>query len=185
MRTLTSFALFTLLVVVVLTFLSSTADAKLREGDCLVCLRNIEKFRTALGGEKTLEKIENGIRKACKGITDKADKRFCYYIGGSEDAATSLLRTISQPIKNHMPAEKICEKLKQSDGQICNIKEDKPKEAVDYSKVDFNKMRVKELREILSEWGQKCVGCNDKQDFLNKIKEHLPTVLAKQAKKEL
>jgi hypothetical protein len=42
----------------------------------------------------------------------------CYYIGGSEDSATSLLRTISRPLQSHMPSEKICERLKGMDQQV-------------------------------------------------------------------
>lgn len=115
----------------------------------------------------------------------------CYYIGGSEDSATSLLRSISQPLRSHMPSEKICERLKGMDAQICQVKYEKvstthtqawcgtgmvpldlcvfdspvpvcyvmspdcspqPKEPVDWSKVDFEKMRVKELRQTLQQW---------------------------------
>ena len=35
-------------------------------------------------------------------------------------------------------------------------------------------MRVKELKKILSTWGEKCVGCNSKSDFINLIKEKRP-----------
>jgi hypothetical protein len=98
----------------------------------------------------------------------------CYYIGGSEDSATSLLRTISQPLRSHMPAEKICERLKGMDQQICEVKYEKPKEAVDWATVDFDKMRVKELKQTLTAWGEKCEGCTEKGDFLRLIKKVLP-----------
>lgn len=98
----------------------------------------------------------------------------CYYIGGSEDSATSLLRTISQPLRSHMPSEKICERLKGMDQQICEVKYEKPKEAVDYATVDFDKLRVKELKQTLQQWGEKCDGCTEKGDFLRLIKKVLP-----------
>jgi len=79
-----------------------------------------------------------------------------------------------------MPADKICEKLKASDGQICNIRVEKPKVPVDWSTVVFDKMRVKELKDVLSEWGEKCNGCTDKSDFLALIKKHLPAQIKKQ-----
>jgi len=89
-----------------------------------------------VGSEKNQQKVEDKIKHICKKgalSKEKADKRFCYYIGGSEDAATSMLRTISGPLKNHLPAEKICEKLKAADAQICTIKVEKPEVPVDWS----------------------------------------------------
>ena len=51
-----------------------------------------------------------------------------------------------------MPAEKICERLKGMDQEICQVKYEKPKEKVDLTKVDFDKMRVKELKQTLTSW---------------------------------
>jgi galactose-1-phosphate uridylyltransferase len=154
-------------------------EARLREGECEVCLKDVQEFIDQLKNEKSEEKIESGIKKICKKYTNKADKRFCYYIGGSEDAATSLLRTLSVPMKNHMPVEKICEKLKKADGQICQVKYEKPPKPIDWATVDFNKMRVKELRDILTNWQEKCDGCTEKGDYIRKIKEVLPKYINK------
>ena len=98
----------------------------------------------------------------------------CYYIGGSEDSATSLLRTISQPLRSHMPATKICDRLKSMDQQICEVRYEKPKAPVDWSKVDFDKMRVKELKQTLTGWGEKCEGCTEKGDYVRMIKSVYP-----------
>jgi mesencephalic astrocyte-derived neurotrophic factor len=165
----------------------SFSSARIREGECEVCLKDVTQFQKELSKLGSQDKIEAGIRKICKGYTNKADKRFCYYIGGSDDAATSLLRTISGPLMNHMPVEKICERLKQADGQICAVKYEKPKEPVDYSKVDFNKMRVKELRDILNEWGVKAEKISEKTELIELIKKELPKHLDQNqgAKKEL
>jgi hypothetical protein len=149
-------------------------DGRLREGECEVCLKKIGEMSASLSKLKSGEEIENGIKKLCRSYKDHAEKRFCYYIGGSDDAATSLLRTISGPMKNHMPAEKICEKLKSADGQICQVKYEKPKEAIDWSSMDLNKLRVKELKDILTQWGEKCEGCNEKGDIISLIKTLLP-----------
>lgn len=47
----------------------------------------------------------------------------CGYIGGSENSETSILRMVSQPLKNGVPPERICEqKLKKADGQICTLR---------------------------------------------------------------
>lgn len=50
-----------------------------------------------------------------------------------------------------MPAEKVCEKLKTKDAQICELKFDKP---IDWKTLDLKKMRVKELKGILNDWGE-------------------------------
>ena len=45
-----------------------------------------------------------------------------------------------------MPAEKICEKLKAKDGQICELKYEKE---LDWANINLNKMKVKELKKEL------------------------------------
>lgn len=45
----------------------------------------------------------------------------CYYVGGTEDAATGMVKEVTKPLSYHMPAEKICEKLKKIDAQICEL----------------------------------------------------------------
>ena len=50
----------------------------------------------------------------------------CYYIGGTEDAATGMLSEVTKPMSYHLPPEKICEKLKKKDSQICELQYGKP-----------------------------------------------------------
>lgn len=49
---------------------------------------------------KTEQNIEKNIKKVCGEMKDSKEKRFCYYIGGTEDAATSMLRVLSGPLMN-------------------------------------------------------------------------------------
>ena len=109
-----------------------------------VCLKRIGEMSAALSHHKSASALEQGIRDVCRSYTDKADQRFCYYIGGSDDAATSLLRTVSGALMNHLPPVKVCEKLKAADGQICAVKYEQPAKPIDWATVDLNKMRVKE-----------------------------------------
>ena len=134
-----------------------------------VCLRRVGEMSASLSDLRTASSIEDGIRRLCRSYTDKADQRFCYYIGGTDDAATSLLRTVSGAMMNHLPAVNICDKLKKADGQICAVKYDAPPKPIDWSAVDLNKMRVKELKQILDRWGEKCDGCTEKGDFISLI----------------
>lgn len=46
----------------------------------------------------------------------------CYYLGGVEDSATGILSEMSKPLSWSMPADKICEKLKKKDNQICDLR---------------------------------------------------------------
>ena len=148
-----------------------------------VCLRRVGEMTASLGGLKSASAIEDGIKRVCRSYTDKADQRFCYYIGGSDDAATSLLRTLSGAMMNHLPAVKVCEKLKAADGQICAVKYEAPPKAIDWATVDLSKMRVKELKHILDGWGEKCEGCTEKGDFISLIDrvkaQHVPLAAGK------
>lgn len=46
----------------------------------------------------------------------------CYYLGGVEESATGILGEMSKPLSWSMPADKICEKLKKKDNQICDLR---------------------------------------------------------------
>lgn len=73
-----------------------------------------------------------------------------------------------------MPADVICERLKKNDDHICTVKYEKPKEPRDWANIDLNKMRVKELKEILSEWNEKCMDCSEKGQYIQMIQELQP-----------
>lgn len=160
-------------------------EARLREGECEVCLKLVASFKSSLSTIKSQSGIEDGIRDMCSKYTDRAEKRFCYYIGGSEDSATSLLRTISTPIKDSLPTEVICERLKKADGQICSVHYEKPAAPIDWSTIDLNKMRVKELKHILDGWNEKCDGCTEKGDYLRLINQVKDKHIPQQAQKDL
>jgi hypothetical protein len=161
--------------------------ARLREGECEVCLKMMKNIQSKVNElqKPSLETIESTIKQVCKGVTDTSEKRFCYYIGGSEDAATSLLRTISKPLSNHLPVEKICEKLKEADAQICKVTYEKPPKPIDWATIDLNKMRVKELKQILDRWGEKCEGCTEKSDYLRLINNVKDKHIAQEPKADL
>lgn len=46
----------------------------------------------------------------------------CYYIGATSDAATKMTNEVSKPLSYHAPVDKICEKLKKKDSQICELR---------------------------------------------------------------
>ncbi|CAH3028841.1 unnamed protein product [Porites evermanni] len=150
------------------------AEAKLKDGDCEVCIKFLTNFASKLSSDdlSDLTKIQDKLKATCKKAKTK-ENRFCYYIGGTADAATGMLKEVVKPLSYHMPADKICEKLKKQDAQICELQYDKQ---IDLNNVDLKKLRVKQLKKILSDWDEDCVGCLEKSDFIKKIellkKEH-------------
>uniref|UniRef100_A0A2C9JKZ0 Mesencephalic astrocyte-derived neurotrophic factor homolog n=1 Tax=Biomphalaria glabrata TaxID=6526 RepID=A0A2C9JKZ0_BIOGL len=153
---------------------NNEAKKEKNERDCEVCIGTIEKFKKEISDELygNTEKLEAAFRKFCKKFPNGGkENRFCYYVGGTEDAATGILSNLIKPLSYHLPANKICEKLKAMDAQICELRYDvKP----DYTKL--NKMKVGELKKILSNWGEDaaCKGCAEKSDFIKKIRELMP-----------
>nr|XP_029138714.1 mesencephalic astrocyte-derived neurotrophic factor isoform X2 [Labrus bergylta] len=140
---------------------------------CSVCVSFLGKFYQSLTDNNvkfTSADIENAIVKTCKDAKGK-ENRFCYYIGATSDAATKMINEVSKPLSYHAPVEKICEKLKKKDMQICELKYDKQ---LDLTTVDLKKLKVKDLKKILEEWGESCKGCAEKSDFIRKITELMP-----------
>lgn len=40
---------------------------------------------------------------------------------------------------------------------------------IDWKTVELKKLKVRELRKILNQWGEDCLGCAEKTDFIDKI----------------
>ncbi|XP_058488752.1 mesencephalic astrocyte-derived neurotrophic factor [Solea solea] len=149
------------------------AAGALKDGECEVCITFLGKFYQSLSDNDVKFNsvdIEKALVKTCKDARGK-ENRFCYYIGATSDAATKIINEVSRPLGSHIPVERICEKLKKKDGQICELKYDKQ---LDLSTVDLKKLKVKDLKKILEEWGESCKGCAEKSDFIRKITELMP-----------
>ncbi|KAM3622433.1 uncharacterized protein V6R79_025023 [Siganus canaliculatus] len=159
-------------VALALTLVPGSSGA-LKEGECEVCVTFLGKFYQSLNDNNVnfdSGSIEKAIMKTCKDAKGK-ENRFCYYIGATSDAATKIINEVSRPLSHHVPVDKICEKLKKKDSQICELKYDKQ---LDLSTVDLKKLKVKDLKKILEEWGESCKGCAEKSDFIRKITELMP-----------
>ncbi|GFG35969.1 hypothetical protein Cfor_02933 [Coptotermes formosanus] len=143
-----------------------------------VCTAVVEKFANTLSPDvrSDTKKIEAEFRKFCK-TTKSKENRFCYYLGGLEDSATGILGELSKPLSWSMPAEKVCEKLKKKDSQICDLRYDK---TIDLRTVDLKKLKVRDLRKILSDWDETCEGCIEKLDFISRIEELKPQYMTHQ-----
>ncbi|XP_006191656.1 cerebral dopamine neurotrophic factor [Camelus ferus] len=152
--------------------------------DCEVCNEFLSRFYnslTARGVDFSLETLEKELISFCLDVKGK-ENRLCYYLGATEDAAAKILSEVTRPMSVHMPAMKICEKLKKVDSQICELKYEKK---LDLASVDLSKMRVTELKQILYSWGEECKACAEKTDYVNLIKELAPKYAAMHHKTEL
>jgi len=140
--------------------------------ECEVCETVLTKIGQACAdkGLTDFDGIEKEARAFCKLARDQ-DNRFCYYTGLTEDAATTMHKDIVKPLSFKKPAAKICQALKKKDMQICELKYPKP---FDYASMNFKKIKVKELKKILVDWGEVCKNCLEKDEFVKRVKEMMP-----------
>ena len=144
----------------------------LKAGECEVCISVLNRFRATLAKDQQSDQkaIEKEFVKFCKPLKLK-ENRFCYYLGGTADAATGILGEMAKPLSWGMPSGKVCEKLKKKDKQICELTYEKQ---IDFSTVDLKKLKVKDLKKILNDWDEGCDGCLEKSDFIKRIEELKP-----------
>ncbi|XP_012287091.1 mesencephalic astrocyte-derived neurotrophic factor homolog [Orussus abietinus] len=154
----------------------------LKEGECEVCIATVNKFAGTLSNEvkKDTKKIELAFKEFCK-TTKSKENRFCYYMGGLEESATGILGELSKPVSWSMPADKVCERLKKKDAQICDLRYEKQ---IDWNTVDLNKLKVRDLKKILNDWDEECKACVEKRDYIKRIEELKPRY-SNSAKSEL
>ena len=103
----------------------------------LVCVSVINRFMNTLSrdDESNKDAIEKQFKKFCKDLKLK-ENRFCYFLGGTADAATGILGEMSKPMSWGVPADKICEKLKKKDKQICELRYGKLSRSTFLFKID-------------------------------------------------
>ena len=144
----------------------------LKAGECEVCISVLDRFKATLSKEQASNQkaIEKEFVNFCKDLKLK-ENRFCYFLGGTKDAATGILGEMAKPMSWGMPSDKVCEKLKKKDRQICELTYEKQ---IDFSTVDLKKLKVKDLKKILSDWDEGCDGCLEKGDFIKRIEELKP-----------
>merc|ERR1712026_123404 len=161
-------------IILLLSLLSlfTSVAVSLKAGDCEVCISVLDRFRKTLAKDQEgdAKAIEKEFVKFCKDLKSK-ENRFCYFLGGTADAATGILGEMSKPMSWGMPALKVCEKLKKKDRQVCELAYDKQ---IDFKSVDLKKLKVRDLKKILSDWEETCDGCLEKADYIKRIEEVKP-----------
>jgi hypothetical protein len=169
--------------------------------DCEVCISNLEAIDRLVPAGKKSDKltIEKAITTHCTlsgfgsewkpnpNLGSPKDVKMCYIFD-------PIKKSVSQPFATGMPKKKVCERLKKDNPDICAIKYRKlfpffssflvlisslrlflliaiKVEKKEGEKVDYNKMKVKELKTLLTQRGVQCVGCSEKSDFVKKCQE--------------
>ncbi|XP_066988544.1 mesencephalic astrocyte-derived neurotrophic factor homolog [Macrobrachium rosenbergii] len=154
-------------------FLSGfTIATSLKLEECEVCITYITKFSETLSSDEKSShlKIEEKFKDFCRSSKGK-DNRFCYYVGGLEESATGILNEMSKPMSWGVPPEKVCEKLKKRDAQICELRYEKQ---IDLNNVDLKKLKVRDLKKILNDWDETCDDCLEKGDYIKRIETLKP-----------
>ena len=120
---------------------------------------------------KNMEKIESVIGKHCKNkkkaLTRKEEK-VCYYID-------PIKRELSRPMSMGADPTRLCKKLERKSAEICTVKFKINTKKEGAEPVNYKKMRVKHLKQILRDRGVQCHGCTEKSEFVKKCRdtEHL------------
>merc|ERR1711965_1054012 len=109
--------------------------------------------------------VENRIKAWCEANKIRPFDKMCYYIEG-------VLRKISKDLISGAPAALACKRYGKADDAICTLKEPRKLD----KDINLDKMRVKQLRELMQEFGVDCPNCLEKSDMIKRIKE---TILAK------
>lgn len=131
----------------------------------------MEDIRATMTKEDSRKKpeIEKAMGAYCKkdGLSAR-EKKICYYID-------PIKRDVAQPFSLGMPSLKVCQRINKSNPEICTVKF--PVKTEKMEPKDLSKLRVKQLKAILSERGVECKGCIEKEEFIKKVQdtEHLAT----------
>ncbi|KAI0983227.1 hypothetical protein GJ496_003624 [Pomphorhynchus laevis] len=156
---------------------------------CEVCIGTLQKFETWAAEQnfniRDAGKFEGLFRNFCKTVKSK-EEAFCYYVGALDTSATSVINVLAKPVSYYKPIEKICkEDIYKLDPQTCELRYEKE---IDWNTVDLKKMRVGELKKILTKWNEVCHACTEKSEFIQKIesvKHKYITISPKSAKTDL
>lgn len=121
--------------------------------------------------------VEESLVNYCATTSDLKEQKLCYYI-------EPVKRDISNPTKNGVPPDVICQRLKKKTPEVCSLRYSSDPGAPNLSSLsqdtDFSKMRVGQLKALASEMGISCNDCLEKEDYVSAIKSKLSS-----AKKEL
>ena len=74
-------------------------------------------------------------------------------------------------MKNGVPVDKICDRLKKKSAEICSLRYTSNAPPPVDQITDFSKLRIKDLKQLMAEKGIECKECLEKSDFVSKLEE--------------
>ena len=125
----------------------------------------MDEIRASMTKEqaKTKPEIEKAMGNFCaRENLNNREKKICYYID-------PIKRDVAQPFSLGMPTLKLCQRISKTNPEICTVKF--PVQTENLDKKDLSKLRVKQLKQILSERGVECKGCVEKEEFIKMVQE--------------
>jgi hypothetical protein len=125
----------------------------------------MDTIRESMPKEESRKKpaIEKAIGDYCARDTLNArQKKICYYID-------PIKRDVAQPFSLGMGALKTCQRISKLNPEVCSVK--MPLKTDNMETKDLSKLRVKQLKQILSDRGVECKGCIEKDEFIKKVEE--------------
>mmetsp|Transcript_43232 Transcript_43232/g.49058 ORF Transcript_43232/g.49058 Transcript_43232/m.49058 type:complete len:164 (+) Transcript_43232:85-576(+) len=156
-------------IITKLLILGLFAGEAIASKECEVCVKVMDDVRTSLPKADARKKpaIEQALGEYCakESLTNR-EKKICYYID-------PIKRDVAQPFSLGMTTLKLCQRISKQNPEICTVKF--PVQTQNLEKKDLSKLRVKQLKKILSERGVECKGCVEKDEFIKKVldTEHL------------
>jgi len=132
-----------------------------------VCVKVMDDIKNTMSKEDARKKpaIEAAIGEYCANkskMLNAREKKICYYID-------PIKRDVAQPFSLGMPSLKVCERINKSNPEICTVKMPVKTEAMEQK--DIQKLRVKQLKQILADRGVECKGCVEKEEFVKRVQE--------------
>jgi mesencephalic astrocyte-derived neurotrophic factor len=125
----------------------------------------MDEIRGGMTKEQAKKKpeIEKAMGDFCsRNNLNNREKKICYYID-------PIKRDIAQPFSLGMPTLKLCQRISKTNPEICTVK--LPVQTQNLEKKDLSKLRVKQLKQILSDRGVECKGCVEKEEFIKMVQD--------------
>ena len=126
-----------------------------------VCVKVLTDVLSSLtpAQRKELPAIEAKVGAYCEKPSGDKETKFCYYVD-------PIKREISQPVKNGVPPNVICDRLKKKAPEICALRFSGGAGAVAIKRdTDLAKLRVKDLKAFIAEKQIPCNPCTEKPDL--------------------
>jgi len=170
---------FVVLLFVLVNLGAAKKEKKPDPKECEVCIANLNEIDKLLPDKKDKKseaKVMEAIGKRCTKsgfgsewkpnplLKSPKDVKMCYYF-------EPIKKSVATSFAMGMPKKKVCQKLMKDNPEVCDVRYPIKVEKKDGEKVDYGKMRVKELKKLLEQRGTKCVGCTEKPEFVKKCEE--------------